>query len=227
MKKSTKIILITSVSILLIAVCAVCAVLLLGEKEEQKKDTKQVRIVYKNDDLNEAQLEQAREVFETRLQNNGVEDYEIDVDADNGTVAIDFAYDEHKDPIKLADNLILYGTIEFKDENGNLVMDTSSVKKAVAKSEAEIEGAYLIQLELTSEGSKLFADITQANIGKVIYIYSGEQLLSAPIIQETITSGNVTITGCFTKEEAQEFAAKIDAGGMPYEFELESFDIIR
>ena len=76
-------------------------------------------------------------------------------------------------------------------------------------------GNPVVQLEFTSEGSKLFADITSRNIGKPLAIFLDDQLITAPNVDEAITSGPAIIRGQFTTEEAKSLAISLNAGALP------------
>lgn len=63
-----------------------------------------------------------------------------------------------------------------------------------------------IRLNFTSEGTKRFGTVTEANIGNMLGIVLDGQLQSAPRIQGAITGGTAQITGQFTPLEAQNLA---------------------
>ena len=72
-----------------------------------------------------------------------------------------------------------------------------------------------VMLELTGEGAKIFADLTQKNIGKRLAIYLDGAPISAPVVQEAITGGKAQITGNFTPVSAKQFADRLNAGALP------------
>lgn len=114
------------------------------------------------------------------------------------------------------------GSLEFIDEDGNVVLDGTDVKSAKALSGTEQwSGAvtYSVQLDLTSEGSKKFAEVTEANIGKTISIVYDEEVVSAPIVNEAITGGQAWIDGMGSFEEADMLASTIRIGGLQLELE--------
>jgi hypothetical protein len=59
-----------------------------------------------------------------------------------------------------------------------------------------------IVLTFTNEGKEKFAKVTGENIGKRLGIVVAGKLISVPVIKEAITGGETTISGRFTKEEA-------------------------
>ena len=70
----------------------------------------------------------------------------------------------------------------------------------------------LISIEFNDEGSKLFEELTQNNIGKPIAIYIDGVLISAPVVQSKIVGGKAQITGNFDIKSAQELARNLNAG---------------
>ncbi len=83
-----------------------------------------------------------------------------------------------------------------------------------------------IGLEFTSEGAKLFADITSANVGKPLGIFLDGQLLSAPRVNEPIRDGKAAISGQFSLDEAKELARNLNLGALPVPIKLVSTETI-
>ncbi len=81
-------------------------------------------------------------------------------------------------------------------------------------------GEPIVTLEFNKEGSKIFEDLTQRNVGKILAIYIDNVLISAPRVQEKITGGKAIITGKFTPKEAKELANNLNAGALPVPIEL-------
>ncbi len=73
----------------------------------------------------------------------------------------------------------------------------------------------LISLELTSEGAKIFADLTKRNINRPLAIYLDGAPISAPIVQQEIIGGRAQISGDFTPASARELAGRLNAGALP------------
>ncbi len=63
-----------------------------------------------------------------------------------------------------------------------------------------------IDFEMTTDGAKKFADVTSANVGHRMAIVLDGVLYSAPNINSAIETGNVMISGSFTREAAQSIA---------------------
>ncbi|MDP2587730.1 MAG: protein translocase subunit SecD [bacterium] len=86
----------------------------------------------------------------------------------------------------------------------------------------EQTGSPSILLTFNAEGQELFGAITKRNIGKPVAIFLDDQLLSAPTVQAEITSGQATVTGQFTFEEATELRKNLNAGALPVPVSLVS-----
>ncbi|MBI3255836.1 MAG: protein translocase subunit SecD [Candidatus Andersenbacteria bacterium] len=84
----------------------------------------------------------------------------------------------------------------------------------------QVTGTPQVDLEFDGEGTKLFADITKAQIGKRVAIYLDGVPISAPVVQSEITNGRAVISGGFTVPEAKELAQRLNAGALPIPIEL-------
>lgn len=111
------------------------------------------------------------------------------------------------------------GSLLFMDEEGNVLMTGDMVASAKAGMYDQNGTQYVVQLILTDEGSKTFAEITQANIGKRIAIIYDNKVASAPTVQSAITGGQCEITGMNTFEEAENLASTIRIGSLSLELQ--------
>ena len=120
--------------------------------------------------------------------------------------------------------LELIGTaakLEFRNPEGETFMTGEMVKTATYYYS---EGDHQIAFTLTDEGSKLFAEVTAANIGKTIAIYLDDEQLIAPTVQSAITNGSGVINGLGTAERASNIAAQIQSGALPLELTQQKVD---
>ena len=76
---------------------------------------------------------------------------------------------------------------------------------------------FVVQLELTEDGTKAFADATSENVGNVIQIVYDDNVISAPRVNEAITGGTAIISGMANAEEAQNLASSIRIGSLSLE----------
>lgn len=73
----------------------------------------------------------------------------------------------------------------------------------------------LISLEFNDEGKKMLSEITKNNVGKVMAIFLDGQILSAPVIQDEILTGQAQITGKFEAQEAKKLVQDLNYGALP------------
>ena len=83
-----------------------------------------------------------------------------------------------------------------------------------------------ISLQFTSDGAKIFADLTKANVEKTIGIFLDGNLISAPVVREAITDGKAQISGQFTLDEAKQLVSDLNLGALPVPIELSSTQTI-
>ncbi len=79
-----------------------------------------------------------------------------------------------------------------------------------------------VGLELNDEGTKLFAQITQANLGRPVAIYLDGLPISTPTVQSAITDGRAVISGNFTPAEAKLLVQRLNSGALPVPIRLVS-----
>jgi preprotein translocase subunit SecD len=73
----------------------------------------------------------------------------------------------------------------------------------------------VILLQFNDEGSKIFEQLTEENVGKILAIYIDGAPISTPVVQEKISGGQARISGNFTIEEAKDLAKNLNAGALP------------
>ncbi len=79
-----------------------------------------------------------------------------------------------------------------------------------------------ISLLFDGEGKRLFADLTKKHVGRPIGIFLDGVPITAPVVQQAITTGEAIITGQFTIDEAKQLARRLNAGALPVPIRLES-----
>lgn len=73
----------------------------------------------------------------------------------------------------------------------------------------------IASFRFNGRGTRRFAHVTEANIGKPFAIVLDDRVISAPVIREPITGGSGQISGNFTLEEANSVAMLLRAGALP------------
>ena len=79
-------------------------------------------------------------------------------------------------------------------------------------------GNIYVVFALDDEGKQIFGTYTTENVGGLIGILLDKQLISAPIIDEPITGGDVSIRrtgGSFSIDEANQLAIQLRYGSLP------------
>ncbi len=115
------------------------------------------------------------------------------------------------------------GELEFKDPSGNTFMTGDMVQSATYYYS---EGDHQIAFELTSEGKKVFSDMTSKSIGRQIAIYLDGEELIAPTVQTAITDGKGVINGLGDAERAKRIATQIQSGALPLKLRTDKNDTV-
>ena len=146
--------------------------------------------------------------IQSRLTDKGYAESTVQV---LGTSGIRVEIPDVSDPSEILNLIGEPALLEFKDPDGNTFMTGSDVR--LAQAAMTQDGQWAISFQLTSAGTKLFADMTSQNIGKTLGIYLDGEKLMAPTVQSAITGGSGQITGNFTMDRAQTIAAQIQSAG--------------
>jgi preprotein translocase subunit SecD len=72
-----------------------------------------------------------------------------------------------------------------------------------------------IGFTLKGNGVKIFGDFTTNNVGKYLAIVLDKKVISSPVIQGPIPTGNGQITGRFTFDQANNLAIQLRYGSLP------------
>ncbi len=122
------------------------------------------------------------------------------------------------------------------DKDGKVNLDLSSQYVST-----ELTGRYLkkaslefdqntreprVSLQFDETGTRLFAEITKANIGKTVAIYLDGAPVSTPVVNEEIPNGQAVISGNFTPTEARQLVGRLNSGALPVPITLLSTQTI-
>ncbi len=116
-------------------------------------------------------------------------------------------------------------------QTGNVGIDSKIIDGIVIKKRIAVSGENLtdskvaydqngrpaVTTTFNSIGTREFAKLTTANVGKRFAIVLDDKILSAPTIQEPITGGYGQITGGFTTEQANDLSTMLRSGALPCE----------
>jgi len=74
---------------------------------------------------------------------------------------------------------------------------------------------WVVNFTFDSIGTRRFAEISRANVGRPFAIVLDDKVISAPVINEPIVGGRGQISGSFTAASANELAILLRAGALP------------
>ena len=100
---------------------------------------------------------------------------------------------------------------------------TGLTGKDLSKSEVKFDqntGQPTVGLTFSAEGAKKFTEITGRNVGKPVAIFLDQLRVTAPTVQEQITTGDAIISGQFTLDEAKKMSIQLNAGALPVPIKL-------
>ena len=127
-----------------------------------------------------------------------------------------------------AGNMTEYGyrlekTIEEIEANGSVLLTGTDVDDAKAGTMTDEYGnsQNVVELTMTSEGAKKFADATRKAYekGETLAIYYDGELISVPYVNTPIEDGKAIISGMESFEAADNLATQIRIGGLSLELQ--------
>ncbi len=119
-----------------------------------------------------------------------------------------------KDPDKAIETIGKTAMLEFKDEEGNTLLNGTDLKDAQAAMNQQ-NNQCVVNLEFSDEGAQKFADATMNNVGRQIAILLDGEILTNPVVREPILGGKAEISGQRDLEEAQHLAVLLRSGALP------------
>lgn len=188
----------------------------------------------KAEDLQDA-LSSSRDIIEKRVNFFGVSEPTVQnlKSGNNYRISVDLP---GIDQVDQAVNLIgKTAQLVFKEQDtqlkvasgesivNTLTKETGLSGKHIKKASVDFnqqDGKPQVALSFNNEGSKLFGEITQRNVGKPVAIVVDNFLISAPTVQQAILDGKAVITGNFTVDEAKKLAISINSGALPLSIKL-------
>ncbi len=104
--------------------------------------------------------------------------------------------------------------LSLNDNFINTELTGRFLKKAVLEFDPNTREP-VVGLQFDETGSKLFAQITKNNIGKMVAIYLDGAPISTPVVREEITGGTAQISGNFNPVEAKQLVGRLNSGALP------------
>ena len=114
-----------------------------------------------------------------------------------------------------------FGSSKIISENGEelnvskrIIMSGENLIDAQPRLDSQLNQP-IVYFSLDRIGALKFGKTTTENVGKRLAIVLDDKIISAPTIREEITSGNGTISGDFTFQEATDLALLLRSGALP------------
>lgn len=188
-----------------------------------------VRITYStSENATLQELQKSCDILEQRLTAMGMSGYRISI-TENETILLEVPRSYY--PGNLNKRAYIWGSQgEFAvcigdTEDGivpmppeDTVLDYRHV--ASAKAVAAQDGKYAVALTFTAEGADLLADITTelAKTKDYLYVHMDWEFYDTLQVLQPITDGECVVDGFASWEAAALFAAKLNAGILPYNY---------
>ncbi|QWT55787.1 protein translocase subunit SecD [Christensenella sp. MSJ-20] len=162
----------------------------------------------------EAKMDGAVLVYRNRLDAKGMTEATVQRQGSD-KIRVEIPSTE-TDPQALSQFLSTPAKLEWKDNDGNVIMEGANVVSAQA---GYSDGQYVVSFKLDDEGKKTFASLTAeyAGTSKTITIELDGSVISTATVSNTIASGEGIIQGGFTQESATTLAMQIESGALPLE----------
>jgi SecD/SecF fusion protein len=110
--------------------------------------------------------------------------------------------------------------------NDNALLEGDVVTEASAETDKN-SGGVVVSVSMNNEGAKIWERITRENIGKNIAIVIDNQVYTYPSVMSEIKGGKSSITGNFSKDEANDLANILKAGRYNINIRIISSEIIK
>ncbi|MBP6855884.1 MAG: protein translocase subunit SecD [Candidatus Pacebacteria bacterium] len=170
-----------------------------------------------------------RDVIEKRINLFGVREPQVVISQSGGDYYLIIELAGVSDVSKAIDEIGLTPYLDFRAVQGEgdkavyvpTALNGKYIKRATLEFNQTTAEAQ-VALEFTTEGGKLFEQITEQNVGKVVGIFLDNQPISEPVVREKISGGKAVISGNFTAKTAKELVQRFNAGALPAPIALES-----
>jgi len=190
--------------------------LIQGIPTAQSQQSIQIVLQCTDDHATTSALNQSAEILSGRLKDYGIEKFKIEIVIEKSQLRIQIF--EPRNVENMTALLTAKGKLEFRDENGNSLLDSNYISSAETRKSDFPEG-FAVYISFNESGSKIWAEATKKNINKSIAIVIDEVVYSAPKVMEEIKDGKCMITGDFSMEKAVKFTALVKNGELPLNFE--------
>ncbi|MBQ8749832.1 MAG: protein translocase subunit SecD [Clostridia bacterium] len=190
--------------------------------------------VYNTEQLEEGDLEKQIDATMSRLEDliadKGYSEATI---TKQGTSQIRIEVPDVDDTQELLNIIETPELLEIKSESGveaEAEITGANVVNAVAEYNPNTN-EYGVTVTFDEEGKEIFEELTTnaynaTEEDKMIYIYLGTELISAPVVQSIISTGETFISGEMSQNEAENLAQQILSGTYSIKLSLDSSEVV-
>lgn len=178
-------------------------------------------------EITQGDLDKSKAVITKRLEAKNIYDYIIRLDYNTNQINVEIptgTNDTSVDPLAAVEGLDKTAVIQFRDSEGNVLLQGDDIKSA-KYSEDAVDSTGIatphVVLTFSDEGQVKFTEATGKLVGKAMPIYLDTELIASPIVNSKIDSSTAIITvgdGTFAEKKAtaSEYAMLIDSGSLPF-----------
>lgn len=182
-------------------------------------------------EITQDDLQKSEAVIRKRLEAKNIYDYIIRLDYPTNQITVEIPTDTSDtsvDPLKAVEGLDQTAVIQFRDSEGNVLLQGDDIQSAKYSEDAVDNtgiGQPHVVLTFSQEGQKKFAQATAKLVNQAMPIYLDQELIAQPYVNEAIDSSTAIITmGEETfaekKATAQQYAMLIDSGSLPFQLNV-------
>ncbi len=164
------------------------------------------------------ELEAARSIIETRLDQKNILDRDVTIDKDNGYIIVRFPWkadETNFNPQEAMAELGETAQLTFTDAEGNVILEGSHVSDSSPELD-QTTNLYAVGLTFDEEGAKIFSKATEELIGEEIDIYMDDVLIQRATVTEKIPGGKSQISRIGSYDDAKALSDKINSGSLPF-----------
>jgi len=178
-------------------------------------------------EITQGDLDKSKAVIQKRLEAKNIYDYIIRLDYNTNQINVEIptgTSDTSVDPLAAVEGLDKTAVVQFRDSNGNVLLQGDDIKSAKYSEEAVDStgiGTPHVVLTFSEQGKTKFAEATGNLVGQAMPIYLDEECIASPIVNSKIDASTAIITvgdGTFSEKKAiaEEYAMLIDSGSLPF-----------
>ena len=156
-------------------------------------------------------MDKAKAVISKRVNDLGVSEPYVQADYNKNRIVVDIA--GIKNPDEAVNVLKSTAQLTFRDPQGNVVLQGQELKDA--KAGPGSQGGFVVNISLSPDGAKKFADLTNKYLHQRIGVYLDDKRLTNPEVQAVISDGQAEITGYSTLGDAANDAVLMRSGALP------------